>query len=100
MHRFLTPGADIDKDLELLKPGQWYEIPNSSLKESGVIPNPSPPGNSGAQAVIGAWSSGAYDSKRKQLVIWGGGHEDYAGNEIYAFDFKDLQLEKTVGPHT
>ena len=35
------------------------------------------------QSVIWAWSSFAWDSKRGDLLIWGGGHANYAGNEVY-----------------
>jgi MYXO-CTERM domain-containing protein len=37
-----------------------------------------------------AWSGGAYDTLRDRLIIWGGGHHDYAGNEIYVFDVTSL----------
>lgn len=30
-------------------------------------------------------SGAVYDTKRDCLVLWGGGHSDYAGNEFYAF---------------
>jgi hypothetical protein len=32
-----------------------------------------------------AWNGGIYDTDRDRLVIWGGGGNDYAGNEVYAF---------------
>ena len=32
------------------------------------------------------------DTTRGRLVIWGGGHADYKGNEIYAFDFAERVL--------
>jgi hypothetical protein len=47
---------------------------------------------------MGAWSGGAYDSKRDRLIIWGGGHGDYAGNEIYAFDINTLAWQRIWGP--
>ena len=34
--------------------------------------------------VVNAWSGGIADTKRNRLIIWGGGHADYWGNEIYA----------------
>jgi hypothetical protein len=34
--------------------------------------------------VVDAWSGGIADTKRNRLIIWGGGHSDYWGNEIYA----------------
>jgi hypothetical protein len=48
-----------------------------------VKPSPLPPGY--IQAVMIAWSGGIYDVDRERLVVWGGGHGDYAGNEVYAF---------------
>jgi hypothetical protein len=39
------------------------------------------------QEVIEAWSSAAIDPQRNRLIVWGGGHNDYGGNEIY-----DLEL--------
>lgn len=33
--------------------------------------------------VITAWSSFAWDSQRGQLMLYGGGHANYAGNEMY-----------------
>ena len=37
----------------------------------------------GTGALIIAWSSFAWDSNRGDLIIFGGGHANYAGNEIY-----------------
>ncbi len=34
-------------------------------------------------SVIYAWSGFAWDSKRSELLIYGGGHANYAGNEVY-----------------
>jgi hypothetical protein len=45
-----------------------------------------------------AWSGGAFDTRRSRLLVWGGGHGDYAGNEIYAFDVDDLQWSRVWGP--
>ncbi len=59
-----------------------YEIPNSN--PSAVFPGFT--GRYGdATAVFYAWSGAAYDSNRHQLIAWGGGHNDYNGNEVYAF---------------
>lgn len=37
-------------------------------------------------AVVTAWSGGVADTKRNRLIIWGGGHGDYSGNEVYALN--------------
>lgn len=77
-----------------LRPGQWYEVPNSRLRD--VLPNPRPPGN--PTNIMAAWSGGAYDTKRDRLIIWGGGHGDYGGNELYAFDVNTLSWSRLWGP--
>lgn len=35
------------------------------------------------KAVIEAWSSFAWDSNRGNIILWGGGHANYSGNEVY-----------------
>jgi hypothetical protein len=86
--------SDIIDDL---KPGSWIELPCKN-KIEGVLPKPLPEGNSGPMSVVEKWSSGAYDSKRDRLVVWGGGHQDYQGNELYAFDLKTLTWERLTDP--
>lgn len=34
--------------------------------------------------VLNAWSGGTFDIKRNRLILFGGGHGDYSGNELYA----------------
>jgi hypothetical protein len=80
--------------IEDLQPGQWYEVPNSRLRD--VLPDPLPPGN--PTAIMAAWSGGAYDTKRDRLIVWGGGHGDYGGNELYAFDVNALSWSRLWGP--
>jgi hypothetical protein len=48
--------------------------------------------------IITAWSSMAWDSNRDQLVLWGGGHANYAGNEVYRFDAADLRWHRASLP--
>ena len=92
---FLAP-ASAAGPIDTLKPGEWYEVPNSNLR--AVAPNPNPNGD--VSMVMGAWSGGAYDSQRDRLIIWGGGHADYSGNELYAFDVNTLSWSRVWGPST
>lgn len=87
-----------ESPIDTLSPGQWYEVPNSRLDQSGQLPTPIPPGASGYAAIMTAWSGGVYDSKRDRLIVTGGGHADYAGNEIYAFDLTSLTWTRIWGP--
>lgn len=80
--------------LDSINPGEWFEIPNSKL--SSVLPNPLPAGNPGS--IISTWSGGSFDTKRDRLIVWGGGHSDYAGNEIYVFDMESLKWTRLTDP--
>jgi hypothetical protein len=37
-------------------------------------------------AVTAAWSGAVADTSRNRLIIWGGGHTDYSGNEVYSLN--------------
>ena len=95
-------GAAAAGPVEDLRPGQWYEVPGSHLRDvapkegqfSGTW------GVEGPPAVINDWSGGAYDSKRDRLMVWGGGHGGYAGNEIYVFDLGTLAWKRLNSPST
>ena len=44
------------------------------------------PSYSNPAAIVRAWSSTAWDSTRGDLLLWGGGHANYAGNEMYVWN--------------
>lgn len=79
-----------------LAPGNWYKVPHSELVQ--VAPKPAPPGIVGPKAVVSAWSGGAFDTKRHRMIIWGGGHADYSGNEVYVFDVNTLKWQRLTEP--
>jgi hypothetical protein len=89
-----APPPGVVAAIQDLKPGEWYEIPNTRL--DAVAADPSPGGS--ITGVIGAWSSGAYDTKRHRLIVWGGGHGDYAGNEIYVFSMSSFRWKRLNEP--
>ncbi|MES2356112.1 MAG: hypothetical protein V4568_17245 [Pseudomonadota bacterium] len=86
--------------LDKLPPGQWYEVPGSRLDSVDPCPSRACPysGVVGLSGIVTAWSGGAYDTSRDRLLVWGGGHADYAGNEIYAFDVNALKWSRLWGP--
>lgn len=81
----------------------WQEIPGTDLKSECPAK-----GFNGTdynfsfycQNVTAAWNGGAYDSKRNRLYIWGGGHTDYMGNEIYALDIDQGKMQRLTAPAT
>src|SRR5215831_10704175 len=79
----------------------WFDIPNTHLRS--VCP-PNGFGGSGygfndyCNGVIDAWNGGVFDTTRNRLIIWGGGHHDYSGNEIYSLDMNALTLSRLTDP--
>jgi hypothetical protein len=70
------------------------ELPNTKIRS--VLPQPLPAGN--PAYIVQAWNGGAVDTNRSRLLVWGGGHEDYWGNEIYALDLPTLSIKRIVEP--
>lgn len=92
----LFSGLSAAGPLDSLAPGHWYRIPHSKLIRAA--PHPAPPGIIGPRAVVDAWSGGAFDSLAERMIIWGGGHADYSGNEVYAFDLSTLKWSRLTDP--
>jgi hypothetical protein len=78
----------------------WHEIPNTRV--APVCPDVatylSIQGADGCSAVINAWSGGIADTLRNRLILWGGGHGDYGGNELYALDLNKLEMTRLNDP--
>lgn len=104
-----SPPAHVD----LVKPGEWYRVPNSKLADRAKKPHEYPDydaatqhskhyeavrATTGIHGVTSAWSSAGFDTKRQRLLVWGGGHADYAGNEVYAFDLNTLAWTRLSDP--
>ncbi len=67
----------------------WKEISATQLADYTFDWSPDPvPGYQ--SAIMSAWSGGAFDQTRNRLLVTGGGHTDYGGQEIYAFDLDTL----------
>ncbi len=48
--------------------------------------------------IAAAWGGGAWDSTHRKMIVWGGGHADYGGNEVYAFDAASFAWERLTDP--
>ncbi len=86
--------------LDTLAPGCWLEVPDSHLRPHKA---PTPPGITEAACgnfrhIMGAWNSGAFDTLRNRLLVWGGGHAAWGGNEWYAFDLVTLTWSRLNDP--
>lgn len=85
-------------DLPLL---QWTVLPNANNAADVQAPDTGQYGNTGPRSVLAAWCGGALcplfgDSGA--MVHWGGGHQDYYGNEVYAFDLATLTWQRLDDP--
>lgn len=74
--------------LEGASDGSWVKAslntfvsaaPDVSLRNQGY-------GYDWPAGVLVAWSSVAWDSKRGDILAWGGGHANYGGNEMYRWN--------------
>lgn len=66
--------------------GSWARV-NKNAYSSAWAPADLRPlfgsGNPTPSKIILAWSSFAWDSKRGNIVLYGGGHANYRGNDVY-----------------
>jgi hypothetical protein len=92
-------GARTDGGALCPGPG-WCELENTKL--ISVCPDPAKyteiQANEGCGGVINDWSGGAADEKRNRLLIWGGGHRGYFGNELYALDLGVVSMQRLNDP--
>jgi hypothetical protein len=86
-----------------LAPGQWYQVPNSKM--SSIDPCPgggcSYSANEGQRGVMDDWSGGAFATglgSMGSLLVFGGGHNGYYGNEVYAFDIAKMTWSLVTQP--
>ena len=86
--------------LDTLAPMTWFEVPNSAVSTSGEMyqfPAGRHFGNSPHIRFFDE-SGASYDSLRNRMVVFGGGHGDYAGNEIMVFDIESLRWMRISDP--
>ncbi|VAX32258.1 hypothetical protein MNBD_NITROSPIRAE01-374, partial [hydrothermal vent metagenome] len=92
-----NPGSN---SVNNLQPGHWLEVPDSKMRTVDPCPDfdCTYSGSAGMAGVVSAWNGGAYDPKRSNLIVWGGGHWDYGGNEIYIFNVNSLKWDRASNP--
>ena len=92
----LPPGDFVDAYIANLAVGRWLQLPNTRIRL--VLPPAPQQGSTGPEAIVVAWSGGTVDTQRNRLIVWGGGHNDYWGNEVYAVDLPSLSIQRIVDP--
>jgi hypothetical protein len=94
-----------------LTPGTWTAIGSNKLvnvdpeDDSAVnpnYPNPAPwHGSTGQPGVIQSWNGGALARNlgpSGSLILYGGGHSNYYGSEVYAFDLATATWKRLSNP--
>ena len=85
--------------LEAMPENRWAKANINSFSDVWMSPSKEPAGGFGSpHSIIEAWSSMAWDSNRGDLVFWGGGHANYAGNEVYRWRGSTLEWERASLP--
>lgn len=107
------PGSHISADSSIgqillgLAENQWVQL-NTNTFQSVWTPlelRPDPPRGytvdpiqNAPERVLASWSSVAWDRNRGDIILWGGGHFSYAGNEVYRWRSSSLQWERASLP--
>ena len=82
-----------------ISPGTWCEIPGTRMSDVFPVRDGHPAwGISGPRSVTAAWGGAALDTKRNKLVLTGGGHADYGGNEVYEFELAANKWKRATEP--
>lgn len=99
-----TSSADVSGILTIiagLPEGAWH-LANTNQFSDVWTPAELRPldkqGNPTPSKIIGAWSSFDWDSKRADLIIYGGGHANYSGNDVYRWRASTQQWERMSLP--
>ena len=90
--------------LQLMKAvpeGGWVKV-NTNLFSDVWTPDDLRPldgaSNPAPYKIIETWSGFAWDSNRGDLIIYGGGHHAYSGNDVYRWHSSSLQWERAALP--
>lgn len=79
----------------------WNELPKTQL--ASVCPNNNFNGfrynfKDYCKNVTLAWGGAAFDAEQSTMYIWGGGHHDYYGNELYTMNFANRSMTRLTDP--
>lgn len=99
----VRPASSADALLERISmaaEGSWLRININQFQDAWVPSEHQPitPSYLNPAKIIHAWSSMAWDSNRNHLILWGGGHGNYSGNEVYRFNANTFLWERASLP--
>lgn len=80
----------------------WYEIPGTSIDAVCACTHGFTAicGFEGCTGITNDWNTAALDTTRNRLIVSGGGHGGYWGNELYALSLTTLTMTRLNDPGT
>ncbi len=82
--------------------GTWIKVNQNTFAEvmtpPALIPMYNETSHNSPANILIAWSGFAWDTNRGNLVIFGGGHANYPGNEVYTWNGSSLLWERSALP--
>ncbi|MGI0116399.1 family 16 glycoside hydrolase [Zooshikella sp. RANM57] len=88
-------------EISIMPEGSWLQVSRNRFDDvwapAGLRPLVGP-SNPQPDRIIAAWSSFAWDSRRGDLVLYGGGHANYSGNEVYRWRGTTQKWERASLP--
>lgn len=81
--------------------GSWAKLNNNSFQDAltpYALRAQSAPAYRNPLGIIYPWASYAWDSNRAQLLIYGGGHGNYGGNDVYRWVAASQRWERASLP--
>lgn len=95
-----SPYARFEQILSQLPEGEWARLNANRLLDVAV---PDAQRNfemrwGSPSSIIHAWGAATWDTDNNQYLIWGGGHYNYEGNEVYAWNAATLLWERESLP--
>ena len=97
----ILPAGSVPPWFAGMTAGTWTAISSNTIQAVGPGAGPWS-GNTGLQGVIDAWCGGAFATFKGSygsLICWGGGHRDYYGSEVYAFDLGTQLWSRLTSPY-
>ena len=86
----LAAGATLtasERTLVAMPADSWLSLPGTAFRTfCKARENKALQANGDCTMAIDAWSGGVFDERLRRLLVIGGGHMDYWGNEVYGFD--------------
>lgn len=84
--------------------GTWKQMSVNTFKSVWTpasqrpLFNPVSGSNPTPHKIIAAWSGYGWDTRRGDLIIYGGGHGNYSGNDVYRWRSSTLKWERIALP--